>query len=80
MNTYLFLLGREPDLSLAELRSIFPHVQSRGSWAAVESDRGTIDRALSCLGGTIKVGEVIHPLVARSAIVEHCVQIYSSCT
>ena len=34
---YIFLLGREPELSLAELRSIFPSVVEFGTFALIES-------------------------------------------
>jgi organic radical activating enzyme len=54
MSQYLFLLGREPDLSLAELSSLFPSIRRQGMFALLETQKD-ISSSLVSLGGTIKV-------------------------
>lgn len=57
MSKYLFLLGREPDLSLAELSSLFSSVKKQGNFASVEAE-GDILPLIASLGGTIKAGKI----------------------
>jgi tRNA G10 N-methylase Trm11 len=69
MNRYIFLLGRNPDLSLAELKSVFARlslsfklIQHAGGIALVESKDISIDQLNKILGGTVKIGTVIETL------------------
>ena len=60
MKDYIFLLGREPLLSMAELVSIFGISVSRdGEFASVTCEEAMIQTITNCLGGTIKIGEVV---------------------
>ncbi|MBP7773621.1 hypothetical protein KA071_00865 [Candidatus Gracilibacteria bacterium] len=59
MQKYAFLIGREPDLSLAELKSIFSEVEHRGDFAFVEAEEKDIDAHKKGLGGTIKIGLIL---------------------
>jgi organic radical activating enzyme len=39
MSKYVFLLGREPELSLAELSSLFSSVKKQGLFAFLETEQ-----------------------------------------
>jgi len=56
-NTYISLLGRQPELSLAELEQVFGTVTPIGDVAATFSAGETPD--IQRLGGSIKLGEVV---------------------
>ena len=64
MKKYAFLLGREPDLSLRELESVFGEVERRGEFALISRDELSLSE-LDRLGGTIKVGELVASEVSR---------------
>ena len=63
MNAYAFILGRNPELSVAEIIAVLPQANVLGSMPSflVIATPAAIDCAavLQRLGGTIKVGEVI---------------------
>lgn len=60
--SYIFHLGREKELCLAELISIYPDTQDLGGgFALVES---TDPEIITRLGGTIKISEVLNALPA----------------
>ncbi len=70
METYIFILGNHPKLSLAEIRA---HVLGRRisyhdeTSVFVEADDMDCERVLRSLGGTIKIGKVLHtPIGAQS--------------
>jgi tRNA G10 N-methylase Trm11 len=73
MSKYLFLLGREPELSLAELLGLFPSVKKQGMFAFVESEREFIP-LIASLGGTIKAGKVLAENVSKADLDKICVQ------
>ena len=54
-HTYLFILGRTPELSFFELRTVLPDVERIGESVAVSAHAVPIGR----LGGTIKIAEII---------------------
>lgn len=58
---YCFHLGREPKLSLAELRAVFGHItESHGSVAIIEEEPFKRPQTiLNQLGGTMKISQVI---------------------
>lgn len=61
MNSYLFVFGRTPQLSLLELTSFFPSVTTIGdSLVLVETDT-SIDPVdfISKLGGSVKIAQVV---------------------
>lgn len=72
-NTYIFLLGRNPDLSLAELRSVFlrlslPYklIQHADGIALVESIDLPVAELNKLLGGIVKIGTVVESLPLSS--------------
>jgi len=63
--SYIFHLGRENELCLAELRSFYPDAKDLGGLALVENiDISLIKR----LGGTIKISEILRELPASLPI------------
>jgi tRNA G10 N-methylase Trm11 len=73
MSKYLFLLGREPELSLAELANLFPSVKKQGMFALVETEND-ISALISSLGGTIKVGKIFQENIAKADLEKVCVE------
>jgi tRNA G10 N-methylase Trm11 len=73
MSKYLFLLGREPELSLAELSSLFSSVKKQGIFALVETDKD-ISTLISSLGGTIKVGKILQENLSKADVEKVCVE------
>jgi hypothetical protein len=61
MSTYIFILGKDPDLSLAELEAKYPDPES-----VVEGEQSVVlgleslvgQKEFDCLGGQIKAGEL----------------------
>ena len=43
MQKYVFLLGREPLLSMAELQSLFPSVERSGDFALIQAEKEDIE-------------------------------------
>ncbi|HRN96800.1 MAG TPA: DNA methyltransferase, partial [Candidatus Levybacteria bacterium] len=69
MKMYMFLLGRNPDLSLAELKSVFLRlslpfklIQHAGGVALVETIDLPIESINTILGGTVKIGTILEKL------------------
>lgn len=73
MSKYLFLLGREPELSLAELSSLFPSVKKQGIFALVDMERDILP-LIASLGGTIKAGKIFAENVTKADLEKVCVQ------
>ncbi len=73
MSKYLFLLGREPDLSLAELSSLFPSLKKQGIFALVETEKDILP-LIASLGGTIKVGRILAENVTKGDLEKICVE------
>lgn len=59
MQTYAFLLWREPLLSLAELGSLFSSVERRGDFAIIQATQSQIEECRNSLWWTIKIWEVL---------------------
>lgn len=55
---YIFLLGREPELSLAEIRSVFWDVALMGNCAIVKSSPELLQENQNGLWGVIKIAKV----------------------
>ena len=68
MNDYIFLLGREIDLSLAELQSIFPHVDYFENFAIISAEEDTILGLAEGLGGTIKIGKILSENIKKQEL------------
>lgn len=73
MSNYIFLLWREPELSMAELKSIFPTMTHRGMFAFLETDED-ISSHITTLGGTIKVGKILSENGTKSGLEKICVE------
>ena len=61
MSTYIFVLGKDRDLSLAELAARFPKSKflvSGNDFAILDMEQAINQSEFNCLGGVIKVGEV----------------------
>lgn len=60
MNTLAFILGRNPQLSIAELRATLPTVPHYGDglFALAECDLEDMQKYLDTLGGTLKIFEI----------------------
>lgn len=72
METYIFILGNHPKLSLAEIRATLPelHVSySEAIFAFVEAKDFDCEKALYRLGGTIKIGKILHTLIDAQSLV-----------
>lgn len=81
MKVYIFILGREPDLSFAELVSIFGmDVVRLGSFAFFSCTEEEILRQVTCLGGTIKIGEIVGREIKKSLITSFCADIIGQFT
>jgi tRNA G10 N-methylase Trm11 len=70
MQKYVFLLGREPILSLCELKSLFSSIEQRGDFAFIETDDATIEKQKKWLWWTIKIGLVIAEWLKKTDILE----------
>lgn len=70
---FIALLGRQPELSIAELKAVFgdENVKSSSSVAAVVQ---TDHMEINDLGGTIKCGKIIHQITDKN----HAIQSISS--
>ncbi len=73
MQKYVFLLGREPELSLAELASLFPSVRKQGIFAFIETEKD-ISALISALWGTIKIGKILAENVWKADLEKVCVE------
>lgn len=73
MSKYLFLLGREPELSLAELSSLFSSVKKQGVFALVETEKDILP-LIATLGGTIKAGKIFAENISKADLEKVCVQ------
>ena len=71
MHHYIFLLGREPELSLAELRSLFVVEKVQWNFAFIYASEEDIQKNLEGIGGTIKIGKVLFEEVSRNTL-EKC--------
>ena len=63
---YLFILGNNPELSVAEIKAVLPQakiIAAGQSFLAVETAKIDCASIMQCLGGTIKIGLVVgqHP-------------------
>lgn len=74
MQKYAFLLWREPDLSLAELNSIFPGVEQKWDFALVETEIGSIEKYKKWLWWTIKIGVILREWLKKQELCDFIVQ------
>ena len=73
MKKYVFLLGREPELSLAELLSLFSSVKKQGLFAFLETEKD-ISSLIASLGGAIKIGRILAESVTKADLEKVCVE------
>jgi len=70
---YIFILGNNPELSLAEIRAVRPDLKllkNRRSYAVFSGEIIDCQKLLNRLGGTIKIGEKLGERIAEAAITE----------
>ena len=78
MNQYIFILGNNPELSVTEIKSVYPQISVIkktdifliGSLADFDCQK-----AIHILGGTIKIGEILGSQISRKVTVEKLKQI-----
>lgn len=77
---YIFILGRNPALSLAELNAKFPeaHFEYLGPEAAIIDSKETLDgkHLMHELGGTIKIGEYLEEIDESESELENFIFSY----
>ncbi len=77
MNQYIFILGNNPELSVAEIKALFPQIEisTKTNIALigklVDFDCG---EAIKKLGGTIKIGQVIDQKIDKELIIKEITQ------
>lgn len=71
MQRYIFLLGREPSLSLAELESIFWPLEQRGEFALLEAREEDIENYKNSIWGTIKIAIILAENIRKQDIEEY---------
>ena len=77
MNQYIFILGNNPELSVAEIKSVYPQISVIkktdifliGSLADFDCQK-----AIHILGGTIKIGQVIGDKLDQELIIKEIVK------
>ena len=70
---YVFILGHNPKLSIAEVLAVLPQakvVATGNSFLIVENEKINATELINRLGGTIKIGEVIADKVDKKLMVE----------
>lgn len=67
---YIFLLGRETDLSLAELRSVFENVETFWSFALANIEEEKLTNTSYTLWGTIKIGKILSKNIQKQDLLE----------
>jgi len=73
METYIFILGNHPKLSLAEIRakvsgSAISYYDETSVF--IEAEKLDYDRVLRSLGGTIKIGKVLHAPIGAQGLAD----------
>ncbi len=71
---YIFLLGREIALSLAELRSVFTDVQTFWNFALIHEEGERLMSLTQALWGTIKIGRVLSKDIQKQHLLETITQ------
>lgn len=70
---YVFILGHNPKLSVAEIHSVLPKlklIEQSGSFLIIENEEFDCAKLLNRLGGTIKIGKIIDKQISRKVTVE----------
>jgi tRNA G10 N-methylase Trm11 len=73
MSTYIFILGKDPELSLAELKARYEHAKLHlkgPDFALLELDRSLDQMEFNRLGGQIKAGRVFNTISKKGLIEE----------
>lgn len=84
MSTYIFILGKDPDLSLAELEARFPTselVSQAGSFAILDLKSSVDQKEFDKLGGQVKMGEKFAKVKKRelvTSVVDHLSESHDS--
>lgn len=74
MNKYVFILGRNPELSIAEIKAVLLSsklVKQTSTFLILENKDFDCQQLLNQLGGTIKIGEILSDKIDKAIIVEN---------
>src|SRR3990167_10555279 len=77
MNQYIFILGNNPELSVAEIKSVYPQIsviKKTDLFLIGQIDNFDCQKALNNLGGTIKIGQVIGDKLDQELIIKEIVK------
>ena len=75
---YIFILGHNPKLSIAEILAVLPQatiIEETASFLIVENKEFDGAEMLRRLGGTVKLGEIIGTQISKKVTVEHLKEI-----
>jgi len=78
MSQYVFILGHNPKLSVAEILAVLPQTKKvfeTSSFFIIESEKFDCQKILQRLGGMIKIGEVIGQQINQKIIAEQLRQL-----
>ncbi len=70
LDKYIFLLGREPELSIAELRSVFSEIEVFSQFAIIVADESKVQAIQESLGGTIKIAKILDASVKKEDLLD----------
>ena len=77
MNQYIFILGNNPELSVAEIKSVYPQIsviKKTDLFLIGQIDNFDCQKALNNLGGTIKIGQVIGDKLDEELIIKEIIK------
>lgn len=78
---YVFILGHNPKLSVAEIMAVLPKsqkVDETSSFLIIETDEFNCAEVLGRLGGTVKIGKIIGNQISRKVTIEKLKEIKSA--
>jgi len=73
INMYVFILGHNPKLSVAEILAVLPKakiIDQTSSYLIIDAEEFDCAELLDRLGGTIKIGKIIGSQISRKVTVE----------
>lgn len=75
-NKYVFILGNNPEISIAEIKAIYPaikEIERTPNFLIGEIDEFNCQEAIDILGGTIKIGQVINSKIDKDQITKEII-------
>lgn len=73
MAKYIFILGKNPELSKAEIKAVLPQaeiISESGEFSVLENEELDCSALMDRLGGTVKIGEVLGKEINEEQIVD----------